>query len=186
MKIIEQPLKDCFVLQPQVFKDHRGSFFESFNKNTFEKVINKKMDFVQDNQSISAYGTVRGLHMQTGKYRQAKLIRVVKGEIYDVCVDLRQDSPDYGKNFGITLNANNNYQMLIPRGFAHGFSVLSQTAICVYKCDNFYDKASEVGFYHGDEHLGIDWKIPENDRIVSEKDQLQPLLKDTAFWKEYW
>lgn len=185
MKIIEQPLKDCFVLQPQVFKDHRGSFFESFNKNTFEKVINKKMDFVQDNQSISAYGTVRGLHMQTGKYRQAKLIRVVKGEIYDVCVDLRQDSPDYGKHFGIKLNANNNYQMLIPRGFAHGFSVLSETAICVYKCDNFYNKASEAGFYHGDEHLGIDWKIPENDRIVSEKDQQQPLLKDTAFWKEY-
>lgn len=185
MKIIAQPFKDCYVLQPKVFKDDRGSFFESFNKNTFEEVINRKMDFVQDNQSISAYGTVRGLHMQTGKYRQAKLIRVVQGEIYDVCVDLRQDSPDHGKHFGIKLNAENNYQMLIPRGFAHGFSVLSETAICVYKCDNFYDKASEVGFYHADEHLGIDWIVPENKRIISEKDQQQPLLKDTAFWKEY-
>ena len=181
MEIINEPLKDCLVLKPKVFEDQRGSFFESFNQKRFEEVIGKKMNFVQDNQSVSSYGTIRGLHMQHGAFSQAKLIRVAAGEILDVCVDLRQNSPDYGKHFGIKLTAENNYQMLIPRGFAHGFSVLSDTAICVYKCDNFYDKASEVGFYHADKSLGIDWLIPEKDRIISEKDQQQPFLKDTSF-----
>ena len=181
MEIINEPLKDCLVLKPKVFQDQRGSFFESFNQKRFEEIIGKKMSFVQDNQSVSSYGTIRGLHMQHGAYSQAKLIRVAAGEILDVCVDLRKDSPDYGKHFGIKLNADNNYQMLVPHGFAHGFSVLSDTAICVYKCDNFYDKASEVGFYYADKSLAIDWQIPEKDRIISEKDQQQPLLKDTSF-----
>ena len=181
MEIINEPLKDCLVLKPKVFQDQRGSFFESYNQKRFDEVVGKKMNFVQDNQSVSSYGTIRGLHMQHGKYSQAKLIRVAAGEILDVCVDLRKDSPDYGKHFGVKLTEDNNYQMLVPRGFAHGFSVLSDTAICVYKCDNFYDKASEVGFYHADKSLAIDWLIPEKDRIISQKDQQQPLLKDTSF-----
>ena len=181
MELIKEPLKDCLVLSPKVFQDQRGSFFESYNQQRFQEVTGKKMNFVQDNQSVSSYGTIRGLHMQSGKYDQAKLIRVVAGEIYDVCVDLRPDSPDYRKHYGLRLSSENNYQMLVPRGFAHGFSVLSDTAICVYKCDNFYDKASEVGFYHADRSLAINWLVPEKDRIISEKDQQQPLLKDTSF-----
>ena len=181
MKIIEQPLKDCFVIQPNVFQDPRGSFFESYNQLRFQEILGKKINFVQDNQSISSYGTIRGLHMQCGEYDQAKLIRVAAGEIYDVCVDLRPDSPDYKKHYGVKLNAQNNYQMLVPRGFAHGFSVLSETAICVYKCDNFYNKASEAGIFHADDDLAIDWHIPVEHRIVSDKDKEQPLLKDTSF-----
>jgi len=181
MEIIKEPLKDCFLLRPQIFQDQRGSFFESYNQRKFEEVIGKKMNFVQDNQSISSYGTVRGLHIQLGEYSQTKLIRVVAGEILDVCVDLRKDSVDYGKHFSVKLSADNHYQLLVPRGFAHGFSVLSKTAICVYKCDKFYNKASEAGFYHADQDLAIDWLIPPQDRIVSEKDLNQPCLKDTNF-----
>ena len=181
MEIINEPLKDCFVLKPRVFQDQRGSFFESYNQETFQYVIGKKINFVQDNQSISSYGTVRGLHLQRGPYEQAKLIRVAAGEIYDVCVDLRPDSPDYKKHYGVKLTSANNYQMLVPRGFAHGFSVLSETAVCVYKCDNFYNKAAEAGIFHADRDLAINWQIPMEHRILSEKDKEQPLLKDTSF-----
>lgn len=166
----ETILKGCITIQPKVFKDDRGYFFESFNQQSFEDLIAEKIVFVQDNQSLSAYGTVRGLHFQQGASAQAKLVRVIQGTVLDVAVDLRKDSSTYGKWCAVELSEQNNLQLYIPRGFAHGFSVLSETAIFSYKCDNYYNKASEGGIRYNDKTLQIDWKIPEEKMLLSEKD----------------
>lgn len=157
------------VFTPRVFKDNRGYFYESYNEQAF---INAGINshFVQDNQSFSSYATVRGLHLQKGKHAQAKLVRVIQGEVLDVAVDLREGSPTYGEHFSVHLSAENHKQLYIPRGFGHGFAVLSETAIFTYKCDNFYNKESESGIIFNDSDLNIDWKIPTGKAIVSEKD----------------
>ena len=178
MKATETKLKGCFFIEPAVFKDTRGYFFESFNQNKFNELIGKDINFVQDNESFSSKGVLRGLHFQTGKYAQAKLVRVVKGTVLDVVVDMRKNSPTFSKYFSIELSEDNKRQLFVPRGFAHGFIVLSDTAIFSYKCDNFYDKASEQGLRYDDPTLGIDWKLPSNEFIVSEKDLVLPTLSN--------
>lgn len=177
MTVKPTPLKDCLIIEPSVFKDERGSFFESFNHTTFKNKTGIDIDFVQDNQSISQYGTIRGLHFQTGKFAQAKLTRVAKGEVLDVVVDMRPESETYLKQFSYVLTGENNHQLFVPRGFAHGFACLSSEAIFVYKCDNYYHKASETGILLNDETLNIDWQIPKSAQIISEKDQNLPSLK---------
>ena len=169
MEIIETGIKDLLIIKPRVFKDNRGYFFESFNIKEFEKK-GLSYNFVQDNQSYSKYGVIRGLHYQLNPYAQAKLVRVIKGKVLDVVVDLRKNSSTYGKTFSIELSDENFLQLLVPRGFAHGFSVLSEEVIFFYKCDNFYNKDAERGIIYNDATLNIDWKIPEDKRIVSEKD----------------
>jgi len=178
MTATETKLIGCFIIEPKVFKDSRGYFFESFNQNTFNKLIGKTIDFVQDNESFSSKGVLRGLHFQTGAYAQAKLVRAVKGTVLDVVVDMRKESPTFSKHFSIELSEDNKTQLFVPRGFAHGFIVLSETAIFSYKCDNFYDKASEQGLRYDDPSLGIDWKLPANEFIISEKDLVLPTLSN--------
>ena len=170
MQAQETALKGCFILEPRVFKDDRGYFFESFNQKTFEELVGQPVHFVQDNQSFSQYGVIRGIHFQKGAHAQAKLVRVLEGEVLDVAVDLREGSPTYGQHVAVKLNAENNRQLFVPRGFGHGFSVLSETAVFAYKCDNYYHKASEGGIIFNDPTLAIDWKIPEEKVQVSEKD----------------
>ncbi|MDQ0969186.1 dTDP-4-dehydrorhamnose 3,5-epimerase [Flavobacterium sp. W4I14] len=172
MEIEQTGLKDCLIIKPRVFEDPRGYFFESFNQNTFEEKTGLSGRFVQDNQSYSSYGVIRGLHAQTGEFAQAKLVRVTKGEVLDVAVDVRPSSPTYGKHIAVRLSAENKLQLYIPRGFVHGFSVLSETAEFLYKCDNFFNKASETGVIYNDADLNIDWLIPEQDQAVSDKDLL--------------
>jgi dTDP-4-dehydrorhamnose 3,5-epimerase len=173
MKVVETGFKGLFVLEPRVFADERGYFFESFNSQTFK---NNDLDFewVQDNQSQSKYGVVRGLHFQKPPYAQTKLIRVLKGEILDVVVDLRHDMPTYGKSFSIVLSSQNHLQLLIPKGFAHGFSVLSEEADVMYKCDALYNKESESGILFNDPKLGIDWQVEQDKMVVSDKDLVLP------------
>jgi dTDP-4-dehydrorhamnose 3,5-epimerase len=170
MNVTETKLKSCFVIEPRVFEDERGYFFESFNEKTFEDLTGMNGKFVQDNQSFSKYGVVRGLHMQHGDYAQAKLVRVLQGKILDVVVDLRKDSETYGEWIAVELSGENRKQLYVPRGFAHGFSVLSADTSVMYKCDNFYHKGSEVGIIYNDADLNIDWGIAEKDMIISEKD----------------
>ncbi|WP_029278570.1 dTDP-4-dehydrorhamnose 3,5-epimerase [Pedobacter borealis] len=172
MEIEQTGLKDCLIIKPRVFEDPRGYFFESFNQNTFEEKTGLSGRFVQDNESYSSYGVIRGLHAQTGEFAQAKLVRVTRGEVLDVAVDVRPSSPTYGKHFAIRLSAENKLQLYIPRGFIHGFSVLSETAEFLYKCDNFFNKASETGVIYNDADLNIDWLIPEEDQAISDKDLL--------------
>ena len=178
MTAIETKLKGCFIIEPKVLEDHRGYFFESFNQNRFNELIGKNIDFVQDNESFSSKGVLRGLHFQAGEYAQAKLVRVVKGSVLDVVVDIRKDSPTFSKHFSIELSEKNKTQLFIPRGFAHGFIVLSDTAVFAYKCDNFYNKASEQGLRYDDPSLGIDWKFPQHEFIVSDKDLVLPTLSN--------
>ncbi|PVX46599.1 dTDP-4-dehydrorhamnose 3,5-epimerase [Flavobacterium sp. 103] len=166
-------IKDLVVLTPDVFEDERGYFFEAYNKNKFSG-LGIDIEFVQDNQSFSQRGTLRGLHYQNPPFAQTKLVCVLQGEIMDVAVDLRKDSPTYGKHFGIRLTAENKKQIFVPQGFAHGFSVLSETAVVLYKCDQFYNKASEGGIRFDDETLNIDWGMDLKDAIVSEKDLVLP------------
>jgi len=170
MQAQETALKGCFILEPRVFKDDRGYFFESFNKQTFDELVGQNVHFVQDNQSFSQYGVIRGIHFQKGAHAQAKLVRVLEGEVLDVAVDLREGSPTYGQHVAVRLNAENNRQLFVPRGFGHGFSVLSETAVFAYKCDNYYQKASEGGIVYNDPTLAIDWGIPKEKIQVSEKD----------------
>lgn len=177
MNIIETKLNGCFVIEPQIFNDERGYFFESFNQQKFFKKTGLEISFVQDNQSKSDYGVLRGLHFQKGKFSQAKLVRVIEGKILDVVVDLRKESPSYGNHFSLELSAENQKQLFIPRGFAHGFVVLSKTATFLYKCDNFYHKDAESGIIYNDPTLNIDWKIPTSDIIISNKDQNLPKLE---------
>lgn len=173
MEIVETPIKDLIVVRPDVFTDSRGYFTELYNENRY-RAYGIDNNFVQDNLSRSSYGVVRGLHLQKGESAQAKLVKVIVGKVWDVAVDLRQGSSTYGKWFGVELSDENHLQFLIPRGFAHGFSVLSPTAIFSYKCDNLYDKQAEGGIIYNDPTLTIDWKVPVDKMIVSDKDLLLP------------
>ena len=170
MKAIETKLKGCFILEPTVFEDSRGYFFESYNENKLEEILGYKPTFVQDNQSNSSYGVVRGLHMQAGEYSQAKLVRVVEGAVIDVAVDVRRGSETFGQSVAVELSADNKRQLFIPRGFLHGFSVISEKATFFYKCDNSYNKASEDGVHPLDAEINIDWGIPVEKMIISDKD----------------
>ena len=180
MIVKETILEGCFVIQPKVIQDKRGYFLESFNQAVFKEGLKRDINFVQDNESFSSKGVLRGLHYQIGDHAQAKLVRVIKGKILDVVVDLRTDSPTFSKHISIELSEDNKTQLFIPRGFAHGFVVLSDTAIFSYKCDNFYNKASEGGIIYNDKDLNIDWKLDEKEFIVSEKDLELPTLKEVV------
>ena len=161
-------LKDAFIIDPKVFNDDRGYFFESFRKNLFDDL--HISDFVQENESLSSYGVIRGLHFQKNPHAQSKLVRVVRGRILDVIVDLRQASPTFGKWISVELSSENKRQLFIPRGFAHGFSVLSEKTLVMYKCDNYYHKESEGGILYNDPSLAISWKVNEENAILSPKD----------------
>ena len=177
MNVIKTEIDGVFIIEPRIFKDSRGYFFESFSQKEFnEKVM--PVNFVQDNESMSSYGVVRGLHYQRMPYTQSKLVRCVKGKVLDVAVDIRKGSPTYGKHVAVELSEDNHRQLFIPRGFAHGFAVLSETAIFQYKCDNFYAPEADTGIQLFDESLGIDWRIPASEAILSDKDTKQSLLKD--------
>lgn len=177
MTVQETKLKGCFILTPLVFTDSRGYFFESFNQQKFEQLTGASGHFVQDNQSYSSYGTVRGLHFQKGDAAQAKLVRVIEGAVLDVAVDLRPESETYLQWIAVELSAENNRQLYIPKGFAHGYSVLSTTAIFAYKCDQFYNKDAEAGIRYDDPGLNIDWNIPESMMVLSDKDLNLPYLE---------
>jgi len=179
MTFIETKLKGCFIIEPSIFPDERGYFMESFNENTFEKGIGHKVHFVQDNQSFSSKGVLRGLHYQTGIHAQAKLVRVLQGEVLDVAVDIRPDSPTYGQYEAVLLSSENQRQFFVPRGFAHGFLVVSATATFFYKCDNFYNKESEGGILFNDPKIGIDWNFPLEQLLISEKDKVQETLENS-------
>ena len=183
MKFIETKLKGCFILEPKVIQDERGYFLESFNQKTFQEGINQDVVFVQDNQSYSSKGVLRGLHYQCGEHAQAKLVRVLQGEVLDVAVDLRPNSETYGQYEAIKLSGENQKQFFIPRGFAHGFLVLSESATFFYKCDNFYNKEAEGGLLYNDESVAIDWKFSTDQLLISEKDKILPTL---AAAKKVW
>lgn len=170
-------LEGCFLITPKVFSDERGNFFESFNKSLFYQLTDLDVDFVQDNQSTSHRGVLRGLHFQTGNYQQAKLVRVIKGSVLDVVVDIRPQSKTFGQHFSTVLSAENCKQLFIPKGFAHGFVVLEDDSIFAYKCDEYYHKASEGGIIYNDETLNIDWQFPESELIISEKDKVLPSFR---------
>jgi dTDP-4-dehydrorhamnose 3,5-epimerase len=170
MKLTKTHIEGLLIIEPRIFFDDRGYFFESFNGKTFGELTGHDIPFVQDNQARSVHGVLRGLHYQNNPTPQTKLIRVLEGAIWDVVVDIRNDSPTYGQWYGIELSAENKLQFLVPRGFAHGYSVLSETAEILYKCDNYYDKGAEGGISYNDPALAIDWKINLDEAIVSDKD----------------
>lgn len=180
MTVTKTPLQDCFIIEPKVFGDDRGYFFESFNQQVFEKKTGVAVIFVQDNEAFSNRGVLRGLHFQKGISAQAKLVRVIKGKVLDVAIDIRPKSKTYGKCFSIILSEENKKQLFVPRGFAHGYSVLEDNTIFAYKCDNYYDNSSEGGIIYNDSDLNIDWLLAENEVILSEKDKLLPQLKNIA------
>ncbi len=178
MKVEETKLKDCFIIHDTVFGDPRGYFFESFNQQRFASLTGLTVSFVQDNQSKSSRGVLRGLHFQQGEHVQAKLVRVIQGRVLDVAVDLRKESPTFGEHVGVELSEDNHVQFFVPRGFAHGFVVLSEEATFFYKCDNYYNKASEGGIIYNDSDLAIDWKMKENELLLSDKDKELPEFKE--------
>lgn len=178
MKVEETKLKDCFIIRDTVFEDPRGYFFESFNQQRFASQIGLNVSFVQDNQSKSTRGVLRGIHFQQGEHAQAKLVRVLEGSVLDVAVDLRKNSPTFGQWESVVLTGDNHVQFFVPRGFGHGFAVLSEMATFFYKCDNFYNKASEGGIIYNDADLNIDWQINANDVSLSDKDKLLPTFKE--------
>lgn len=171
MKVTETKLKGCFILEPTKYGDSRGYFMESFNERTFNELTGTNTHFVQDNQSYSVRGVLRGLHAQSGEHAQAKLVSVLAGEVIDVAVDVRPGSETFGQHVAVKLSEENNLQMFVPRGFLHGFVVLSETATFFYKCDNFYNKESECGVHPLDAELGIDWQISDEKMILSDKDK---------------
>lgn len=175
MKVIKTDFPDLLILEPKVFEDSRGYFFESFNLSKYTEA-GIDLTFIQDNESKSSYGVIRGLHYQLSPYAQTKLIRVVSGKILDVALDIRQNSPTFGKHFCIELSSENKTQLLVPKGFAHGFAVLSETATVFYKCDNYYNPEAERGIRFNDPKLGINWRIESNKEIVSSKDKVHPEL----------
>lgn len=177
MPLLKTEFPDLLIFKPKIWEDDRGYFFESYNQKVFEQE-GVKINFIQDNQARSGYGVIRGLHYQLAPYAQTKLIRVLSGAILDVVIDIRQQSPTYGKVYTIELSAENKKQLLVPKGFAHGYSVITETAEVFYKCDEFYNKESEGGIAYNDSELNIDWQIPEEKAIVSEKDKHYPGLKD--------
>lgn len=177
MNIIQTSIPSVVIIEPRLFKDDRGYFFESFSERDFNTQV-REVKFVQDNESMSSYGVMRGLHFQRPPYTQSKLVRCVKGAVLDVAVDIRKGSPTYGQYVAVELTEENHRQFFVPRGFAHGFAVLSETAIFQYKCDNFYHPEADGGISILDDSLGIDWRIPTDHAILSEKDTKHPLLKD--------
>ena len=177
MNFFKTDIEGVVIIEPRVFEDARGYFFESYNEAEFIK-NGIEARFIQDNQSKSSYGVIRGLHCQLGEHSQAKLVRVLEGKVLDVAVDIRKGSPTFGKYVAVELSAENRRQMFIPRHFLHGFSVLSETAVFAYKCDNFYCKDAEFGIRYDDPEIGIDWKIPADKIITSEKDRIAKGLKD--------
>ncbi len=183
MNFISTPISGCFVIEPKVISDERGYFMESFNEKTFQDGVGQQVHFVQDNQSFSTKGVLRGLHYQTGNHAQAKLVRVLSGEVLDVAVDIRPESPTFGKHVTALLSGENQRQFFVPRGFAHGFLVLSETATFFYKCDNFYNKESEGGIFYNDAALNIDWQFSTENLIISEKDAVLPTLENA---KKVW
>lgn len=179
MIIEETPLRDCYIVHPRVFKDTRGYFFEAYNKQTITGSVLESYDWVQENESWSGRGVLRGLHFQKGEHSQAKLVRVIIGEVYDVAVDLREDSPTFGKSHGVILNGSSKTQYLIPRGFAHGFLVLSDYAIFSYKCDNYYASDAESGIIYNDHDLAIKWPELDIPYSLSDKDKTLLSLEDS-------
>lgn len=177
MEVIKTAIEGILIIEPKIFKDARGYFFEAFSQKVFDEKV-MPIRFVQDNESMSSYGVIRGLHFQRPPFTQSKLVRCVKGRVLDVAVDIRKGSPTYGQHVAIELNEDNHRQVFIPRGFAHGFSVLSETAVFQYKCDNFYAPEADGGISIKDESLGIDWQIPTENAILSEKDIKHLCLKD--------
>jgi dTDP-4-dehydrorhamnose 3,5-epimerase len=182
MNITETKLKGCYIIEPKVFEDTRGYFFETFNKEVFSKLTHIDLNFVQDNESLSLKGVLRGLHYQIGEYAQAKLVRVIKGSVLDVVVDIRENSPTFGQHITIELSGENKKQLFVPRGFAHGFVVLQNNTVFNYKCDNYYNKASERGITYNDRTLDIDWQLEQNQILVSEKDAILPSFKNAELW----
>ncbi len=178
MKAEKTSLEGCYLIHDTFFGDHRGYFFESFNRKTFLDQTGLDVNFVQDNQSSSSRGVLRGLHFQHGEFAQAKLVRVLKGRVLDVAVDLRRNSPTFGKHLTVELSEDSHTQFFVPRGFAHGFVVLSEQAVFFYKCDNYYHKASEGGIIYNDPELSIDWQLPTSDFLLSEKDTILPTLQE--------
>jgi len=172
MELIATALNDCFIIKPTLFEDERGYFFESFNLQKFNTLSGLDIHFVQDNQAKSNYGILRGLHLQKGEHAQAKLVSVIKGKVIDVAVDMRPESPTYLQHVAVELSEENHLQLFVPRGFAHGYAVLEDNTIFFYKCDNFYHKESEGGVIYNDPSLNIDWKVKEEDIILSEKDRV--------------
>ena len=177
MEIIRTDIPDVLILEPRVFRDARGYFFESWSQRDFDALV-RPVRFVQDNESCSSYGVVRGLHFQKGAFSQSKLVRVVEGSVLDVAVDIRRGSPTFGRHVAVELTADSHRQLFIPRGFAHGFSVLSERVVFQYKCDNYYAPQAESAIAWDDPALGIDWRVPREDVILSEKDSRHPLLSD--------
>lgn len=177
MNVIDTAIEGVKIIEPRLFNDARGYFFESFSQREFEEKVCKTV-FVQDNESKSTAGVVRGLHYQKPPFTQSKLVRVVKGAVLDVAVDIRKGSPTFGQHVAVELTEDNHRQFFVPRGFAHGFAVLSDEAVFQYKCDNYYAPQSEGAIAWDDPSLGIDWRVPKSDRILSEKDAHHPLLKD--------
>ena len=177
MEIIRTSIPDVVIIEPRVFGDSRGYFFESWSQREFDALV-RPVRFVQDNESRSSYGVVRGLHFQKGAFSQSKLVRVVEGTVLDVAVDIRRGSPTFGRHVAVELDADSHRQLFIPRGFAHGFSVLSQHAVFQYKCDNYYAPQAESAIAWNDPALGIDWRVSAEDAILSEKDRRHPLLAD--------
>lgn len=184
MEIIKTPLDGVLIIEPKIFKDARGYFFESFSQREFDEkvapILGHTVQFVQDNESMSSYGVMRGLHYQRMPYTQTKLVRVVKGRVLDVAVDIRKGSPTFGQHVAVELTEENHRQFFVPRGFAHGFAVLSETAVFQYKCDNFYHPEAEAGINIKDESLGIDWRIPTAEAILSDKDLKHACLRDSV------
>lgn len=177
MEIIKTGIEGLLILEPRIFQDARGYFFESFSQREFEEKVGP-VHFVQDNESMSSYGVMRGLHFQRPPYTQSKLVRCIKGAVLDVAVDIRQGSPTYGQHVAVELTAENHRQFFIPKGFAHGFAVLSETAVFQYKCDEFYHPEADAGISILDESLGIDWRIPTDKAILSDKDTRHGMLAD--------
>lgn len=181
MKVEQTILKDCFIIHDTVIEDQRGYFFESFNQQKFQAQTGLNISFVQDNQSKSTKGVLRGMHYQLGEHAQAKLVRVIEGAVLDIAVDIRPNSSSFGKSFALELTATNKKQLFVPRGFAHGFVVLSDTATFFYKCDNFYNKASEGGFIYNDTTLNLDWQLPSSEIILSDKDKVLPSFNEVKY-----
>lgn len=177
MEVINTEIEGVVIVQPCIFRDSRGYFFESYSKREFDEKV-RRVDFVQDNESCSTHGVMRGLHFQCPPYSQSKLVSCVKGAVLDVAVDIRKGSPTYGRHVAVELTEDNRRQLFIPRGFAHGFAVLSDMAVFQYKCDNYYHPEAEGGISIRDKSIGIDWRIDDSQSVLSEKDLKHPLLKD--------
>jgi len=185
MQLLKQAISDVILIKPEVFDDKRGYFFESFRQDKIENILGCSVNFVQDNESKSSRGVLRGLHFQIPPYAQSKLVRVIKGEILDVAVDIRRGSPTYGQHVTVLLNEENKYQLFVPKGFAHGFVVLSEEAIVTYKVDNYYAPDHDRGVLFDDPNFAIDWQLPKGQLKLSEKDQQQPKLAELSAYFDY-